>query len=455
MDMKPGGQNFEPLISIIMPLYNAERFLEETLVSISNQIFRDYELICINDGSEDGTENIVYRFQQNDSRIRVLCNEKRAGAAFSRNRGIREARGKYIIFLDGDDIFDEMLLFLAYQKAEQTHADIVMFECIHVSSQHIYEKQEIKHSEGYVSRFCVEPKTVEDISPCDFLLWYSELGSKLFRKDFIIHNQIQFQDLPNDNDTYFVDMAYYLANRIIKLDTPRVMVYARVHFTPSRISANRTPMCIYYAMSKVRDELEKRGIFEKYYKMFNYKAFYLLIGGMMNAKTSQIRNDYRDFLINEGFNRVLNGYGEKYGINQFIECKRNQFVGLESAEKWKDIYSFFEVFLYENLDRISELFQEYKKQNLKIGVWGAGNNGRIFMEFCNNNNLYIDGIIDKDEARAGERCGNCLIQLPHEAGSFDVIISTPQRMYEAVKKEAKAYKADIVIIDIYSFTCMI
>lgn len=444
-----------PFISIIMPLYNAERFLEETLVSISNQIFSDYELICINDGSEDGTENIVHRFQQNDSRIRILHNEKREGAAFSRNKGIREARGKYIIFLDGDDIFDEMLLSLINQKAEQTQADVVMFERIHVPTQNIYEKQEIKHSEGYISRFCIEPRTVEDIRLCDFLLWHSGLGSEAYRKDFIVDNQIQFQNLPCENDTYFVDMAYYLAARIIKLDIPRVMVYARVHFTPSRISTNRDPMCIYYAMSKVRDELEKRGIFEKKYKMFNYKAFYLLIEGLANAKTSQIRNDYRDFLINEGFNRVLNCYGEEYGIDQFIEHKRKQFIGLESTERWKDIDSIFEVFLVDNLDRISKLFQEYKKQNLKIGVWGAGNNGKIFMEFCNHNNLHIDGVIDKDEARAGKRCGNCLIQLPHKTGSFDVIISTPWKMYEAVKEEAETYKADIAVIDIYSFIYMI
>lgn len=444
-----------PLVSIIMPLYNAERFLEETLVSISNQIFRDYELICINDGSGDGTENIVHRFQQNDLRIRVLRNEKREGAAFSRNRGIREARGKYIIFLDGDDIFDEMLLSLAYQKAEQAQADIVMFECIHVSTPHIYEKQEIKHSEGYIFRFCTEPRVVEDIRPCDFLLWHSGLGSKFYRKDFIIDNQIHFQDLPCANDAYFVDMAYYLAARIIKLDTPRVMVYARVHFTPSRISTNRDPMCIYYAMVKVREELEKRGIFEKKYKLFYYKAFYLLIEGMTDAKTTKIRKDYYDFLINKGFGMVLNGYGEKYGIDQFIEHKRKQFTELESTERWKDIDSVFEVFLVENLDKISKLFQEYEKQNLKIGVWGAGKNGRIFMEFCNMNNLHIDGIIDSDEARAGEQCGNCLIQLSHKAGSFDVIFSTPWRMYETIKEKAKTYKTDIVIIDIHSFICMI
>lgn len=444
-----------PLISIIMPLYNAERFLEETLVSVSNQSFRDYELICINDGSEDDTERIVRRFQQNDYRIRLLYNEKRVGAAISRNKGVREARGKYIIFLDGDDIFDEMLLSLSYQKAEQTCADIVMFECIHVPTQKIYEKKEIKHSERYRARFCIESRAIEDIKPCEFVQWHSGLGSKFYRKDFIVDNQIEFQDLPCENDTYFVDMTYYTASRIVKLDTSHVMVYARDHSVPSRVSSNRDPMCIYYAMSRVREELEKRGIFGQKYRLFNYKAFYLLIEGMANAKTSKIRNEYREFLVNEGFTRVLNDCGEKYGIDQFIEYKKQQFVELKSAEEWKNVDSLFEVFLYGNLDKISKMFQNCRRHNLKIGVWGAGKNGEIFMMFCYNNNLHIDGVIDSDETRAGEVCGNSLIQLPCATCHFDVIVSTPWMMYEGIRKKAKTYKEDIIIIDIFSFICMI
>ena len=93
-----------PGISIIMPLYNAARFLEESLESIRKQSFQDFELICINDASTDNTIQILQTFQIKDSRIKILSNDERRGAAFSRNRGMREAKGTYLSFLDGGDI---------------------------------------------------------------------------------------------------------------------------------------------------------------------------------------------------------------------------------------------------------------------------------------------------------------------------------------------------------------
>lgn len=102
------------MISIIMPLYNAERFLEKTLQSIANQTYRDYELICIDDASSDLTAEIVKKAQLADKRIILLHNQERKGAAYSRNKAMRQARGDYLAFLDGDDIFDEKMLEKAY-----------------------------------------------------------------------------------------------------------------------------------------------------------------------------------------------------------------------------------------------------------------------------------------------------------------------------------------------------
>ena len=141
------------MISIIMPLFNAERFLEETLQSIANQTYRDYELICIDDASNDLTVDIVKKAQLTDERIKLLHNQKREGAASSRNKGLSQAQGEYVSFLDGDDIFDEEMLEKAYACALENNLDVIIFEYKHTSSEKIYQKQYIYRDENFKKKY--------------------------------------------------------------------------------------------------------------------------------------------------------------------------------------------------------------------------------------------------------------------------------------------------------------
>ena len=124
-------------VSIIMPLYNAQKYLREAIESIKNQIFTNYELICINDCSTDKTGCILQKEAEDDKRIKLYNNPVRRGAAISRNIGINASRGKYLLFLDGDDIFDENLLAVAVDKIERGNADLVMYDCRHVNTEDI------------------------------------------------------------------------------------------------------------------------------------------------------------------------------------------------------------------------------------------------------------------------------------------------------------------------------
>ncbi len=91
------------LVSIIMPSYNTSEFIAESISSVLNQTYQNWELIIVDDCSTDNTDCIINSFS--DKRIKLLKNEKNSGAAFSRNRGIREAKGKWIAFLDSDDLW--------------------------------------------------------------------------------------------------------------------------------------------------------------------------------------------------------------------------------------------------------------------------------------------------------------------------------------------------------------
>ena len=143
-------------ISVIMPIYNGEKYLEETLRNLLKQTQKNFEIICIDDNSTDVTLNILKRYREADERIRILKNNERMGAAFSRNRGIYEAKGKYITFLDGDDIFEEVMLESAYKTIEKWHTDIVIYGILQVPSEHIYEKK--PYVEVPNSTKCIVPR---------------------------------------------------------------------------------------------------------------------------------------------------------------------------------------------------------------------------------------------------------------------------------------------------------
>src|SRR3954447_7753370 len=92
-----------PTVSVLMPCYNAERFLPEAIQSILDQTFRDFEFVIVDDGSTDNTRNVLRMFAEGDDRIRVIDNDH-GGISGALNRGIQECRGEWIARMDGDDI---------------------------------------------------------------------------------------------------------------------------------------------------------------------------------------------------------------------------------------------------------------------------------------------------------------------------------------------------------------
>ena len=99
----------QPKISVIIPVYNVEKYLPECLESILNQNFQDFEIICVDDGSTDRSLDILQEYKRKDDRF-VILQQRHAGAGAARNHGIKLAEGKYIQFLDSDDYFEPTLL---------------------------------------------------------------------------------------------------------------------------------------------------------------------------------------------------------------------------------------------------------------------------------------------------------------------------------------------------------
>ena len=117
--------NIIPAISVLIPVYNVEEYLEECVESVLKQSFQDFEIILVDDCSSDNSLNICKKLENSDSRIKVICHKNNRGVSAARNTCLRAAIGKYIAYVDSDDIIKTEYLMEMYQLAEKYDADVV------------------------------------------------------------------------------------------------------------------------------------------------------------------------------------------------------------------------------------------------------------------------------------------------------------------------------------------
>lgn len=124
-----------PQISVVMPVYNTEKYVEEAVLSIMNQNFRDIEIIIINDGSTDNSLPIIQDLATTDKRIKVYSQENK-GQSVARNLGIEKASGKYIYFMDSDDLIDHEAFSACHTRLLSDYLDFVLFDADFLNRQH-------------------------------------------------------------------------------------------------------------------------------------------------------------------------------------------------------------------------------------------------------------------------------------------------------------------------------
>lgn len=139
------------LVSIITPVYNSERFLAETIDSVMAQSFQNWELILIDDCSSDGSPELMRRYAGMDSRIQHIRLAENMGAAAARNRGLEEARGRYIAFVDADDLWapEKLSLQLPFMQEKQAGLSFTAIEMMDESGATVKEKRRVKPKIDY------------------------------------------------------------------------------------------------------------------------------------------------------------------------------------------------------------------------------------------------------------------------------------------------------------------
>lgn len=198
-------------ISIIIPVYNAERYIEKCLKSIINQTLTEIEVIIINDGSHDKSLEICENYANQDPRIRIIDKENQ-GVSIARNKGIEEAKGKYIMFIDADDWIENNACEILYSEIKQNSADLCF--CNHIIEYNDRVKKVKFYDENSmilkddIRRKIILPLIEENQNKIHEKASFRSPWGKLFKKSIIIDNNIRFNKELSIGEDFIFNLEY-------------------------------------------------------------------------------------------------------------------------------------------------------------------------------------------------------------------------------------------------------
>ncbi|MCQ2381250.1 MAG: glycosyltransferase, partial [Acidaminococcaceae bacterium] len=275
-------------ISIIVPVYKAEKFLCECIDSILCQTYKNLEVILVDDGSPDNSGMICDKYAQSDSRIKVV-HQQNGGAGKARNAGIDKATGDYIMFLDSDDWMEYDMAEKLVIALEKNNADQVRCGCYYVSPQN-------KDRVTFKSNKILEAETYGEIMESEYsgVLWTVPWNAIYRRK--IIKN-VKFPEGYINEDNYFSPMYVYYCKKIVLLQ--EALVNTRVWDGNVSSGVNKRPLDRLAVRFKLRRDLLSLGFFSnKVNKRIATEAYHYIHKFNKYMRLRAIQKDLLNFILN-------------------------------------------------------------------------------------------------------------------------------------------------------------
>lgn len=227
-----------PSISVLVPIYNVEKYLRQCLNSLQAQTFKDFETICINDGSTDSSREIIQEYLDKDARFKVI-DKPNSGYGSSMNRGLEKACGKYIAILESDDFFEPFALEKLYTAAENNNAQAVKADFW------LYWSTPKEHKEAFgiitnkMADRLVNPQVEHDIFYKKPSIW-----SGLYNREWLSQNDITFLETPGASyqDAGFNFKVWASAERAVFLTTP--ILFYRQDNEKSSVNSPTKVFCV-------------------------------------------------------------------------------------------------------------------------------------------------------------------------------------------------------------------
>lgn len=258
------------LVSIIIPVYNKEKYLDKCIQSAVNQDYNKIEIIIINDGSKDNSEKIINEWVKKDKRIKYLSQENK-GVSCARNKGISISKGEYIFFLDADDILTENAITSLVQYINGINPDIIIGNFYEKRNNQIIKKQETKNK-LYKGSDLYLTNTILDMFVTNHR-YMATAGNKLYNINFIKKNEIMFKDNVIAEDRLF-NLMCYVNNPKIYVVNEYTYIYNIIENSRSRkifknfYEENISLIYFFY------EYLNKKSLFSKYKRLFELNVIF-------------------------------------------------------------------------------------------------------------------------------------------------------------------------------------
>ncbi|MCR5785341.1 MAG: glycosyltransferase [Eubacterium sp.] len=439
--------SFNGKVSIVIPIYNVEKYLRECIDSVLAQTYENIEVICVDDGSEDDSYQILSEYKEKDSRI-ITLKQNHMYAGVARNYGFEVSNGEYVIFLDADDVFHPELIEKIVNRAAETDADIVIYKGMgldDVSGQthRLYAKElETEALDADINGF-----SGKDISKNIFQLTDTWVWDKLYKSSFIREKKIKFQDTAVINDAFFCCLAYAEAGKIAIVDE-----YLMKHRTSviTSVEYTRAPhwKCTFKMLEKLRIELESRNLYKEFEQSYiNLAAERVVFYAMSIAegqyfheafsyyrnhakKTFGFMKHSKEYFHNEYVYEKIKILEEKDEIAYLSEIRKENKQGIEDRDR--------AIRYLEGEVRDSKNMAEWLKNkkrwtfpaedlpgDKRIAVYGFGDVGQDFCKEISAIDRYsLVGVIDKNAGSLKETHSEILFYEIEDISrlDFDVII---------------------------------
>lgn len=405
-------------VSVLVPIYNVEKYLIQCLDSLCAQTLRDIEFICINDGSTDNSGKILEKYEKKDSRFKIIT-KSNSGYGDSMNRGLDVATGEYIGIVESDDFAEPDMFEKLYNTAKLFDLDIVKSNCFFYSTKNGIESNEKINSFGNL-------EVNKVLNPIDnpYLFWMLQtIWTSLYKKEHLINNRIRFNNTPGASyqDVSFVFQNYACAKKMMLLD--EAYLHYRIDNMASSVNNPTKVFCICDELEYINKFIQRMNESERkllllYASRLGYRVLkenvdnlgsafqYALFYRMYEYFKEYKDNGYIDSSI------VINGctiWGEDEiaDVQNVLDNPNKYFLSHAKSFEDKRVYNYVLNKKFYTQKILNEILS-YKK----IVIYGAGIIGKEFLRYllviginrCNiefavsdivNNSHVIEGVIVK------------------------------------------------------------
>lgn len=288
-------------ISVIIPVYNVEKYLKRCLDSVVNQTYKNLEIILVDDGSRDNSLKILQEYAFKDSRINILHQENK-GAANARNYGLNISGGDYVIFLDSDDFFEINLLDITVKKAKKYDADITIFKADAFDNSTGLNSV-LNDKIGLYLKYCKKTFSYKDIPDDIFNSFLIAPWNKLYKKSFLDKYKIEFQNIKRTNDLLFTSKTLVCAKRIVLIN--KILLHYRTGLQNNLQSGNtKTPLEFYKALYALKEYLEKNNLYNELKKSYQKLVIDVTFYNINSIKSNDKYKELVDYFQTEGFRNL-------------------------------------------------------------------------------------------------------------------------------------------------------